>query len=121
MRRNPLTSGLTLSGGDPFMQAEACIPLAQAARESGLNVWVYTGYLYETVCAKDAPEAWHTLLQCADVLVDGPFLLEQRSLSCPFRGSTNQRLIDLSKSRAENKVVLWAPAQPTLSFIPPEF
>lgn len=121
MHRNPLTSGLTLSGGDPFMQAEACIPLAQAARESGLNVWVYTGYLYETVCANDAPEAWHTFLQSADVLVDGPFLLEQRSLSCPFRGSTNQRLIDLSKSRAENKVVLWAPAQPTLSFIPPEF
>ncbi|MGI6498451.1 MAG: anaerobic ribonucleoside-triphosphate reductase activating protein [Oscillospiraceae bacterium] len=120
MRSSPLTGGLTLSGGEPFLQAEACIPLARAARESGLTVWVYTGYCYEALCAKDAPEAWHMLLQCADVLVDGPFVLEQRSLSLPFRGSANQRLIDLPKSRLANNVVLWAPSQPSLPLRPPE-
>ena len=117
---NPLTTGLTLSGGDPFLQAAQCIPLAQAAKNSGRNVWIYTGYLYETLIAPEAPEEWHMLLDCADVLVDGPFLLAQRSLSCHFRGSCNQRLIDIPKSRAAGTVVLWTPPQNSLPFSVPE-
>ncbi len=120
MRRNPLITGLTLSGGDPFLQAANCIPLARAAREDGLTIWIYTGYQYETLCAPNAPESWHELLECADVLVDGPFLLDQRSLSCSFRGSTNQRLIDLSKSRAAKKVILWTSQRSSLPFTRPE-
>lgn len=120
MCSNPLTTGLTLSGGDPFLQAAQCVPLAQAAKASGRNVWIYTGYCYEVLCSPDAPEEWHTLLNCADVLVDGPFLLEQRSLSCPFRGSTNQRLIDVPKSRAKGAVVLWTSPQASLPFSVPE-
>lgn len=120
MCSNPLTTGLTLSGGDPFLQAAHCIPLAQAARASGRNVWIYTGYCYEALCAPDAPDAWHTLLSCADVLVDGPFLLEHRSLSCAFRGSTNQRLIDVPKSKAAGTAVSWTSPREALPFSVPE-
>ena len=120
MHGNPLISGLTLSGGEPFLQAESCLSLVRAAREAGLTIWIYTGYLYETLCAPNAPKAWHQLLDAADVLVDGPFLLEQRSLSCSFRGSTNQRLIDLPKSRSSKKVILWTSHRPSLPFQRPE-
>ena len=121
MRKNPLTTGLTLSGGDPFLQAEACLPLAEAAKASCRDVWVYTGYQYEDLSAETAPAPWRALLEHIDVLVDGPFVLAQRSLSCPFRGSTNQRLIDVPKSRAAGHVVLWESPQKALPFQVPTF
>ncbi len=106
MRSNPLTDGLTLSGGEPMEQAEDCLRLAQAAHGAGLNVWCYTGYQYELLRDRGTA-AQRALLAQLDVLVDGPFLLAQRSLSLPWRGSRNQRLIDVPASLAAGAVVPW--------------
>lgn len=94
-RKNPLLDGITLTGGDPFCQPAPCAELARAAHESNLNVWAYSGYLFEEILADPAMRA---MLEEVDVLVDGPFLLAQRTLSLRFRGSKNQRLIDVRRS-----------------------
>lgn len=94
-RKNPLLDGITLTGGDPFCQPAPCAELARAAHESNLTVWAYSGYLFEEILADPAMRA---LLEEVDVLVDGPFLLAQRTLSLRFRGSKNQRLIDVRRS-----------------------
>ena len=99
MLSNPLTDGLTLSGGEPFMQAEECVLIAKAAREKGLNVWVYSGYTYEELTFRANTEPMYgDLLELADVLVDGEFILAERTLSLKWRGSRNQRVIDIPKS-----------------------
>lgn len=103
---NPLLDGITLSGGDPFLQPVPCLALAEGAHKIGLNVWTYTGYTWEALWEENAPEKI-ALLKETDVLVDGPFLLAERSLELQFCGSRNQRLIDVKKSLAEGKVVLW--------------
>jgi len=105
---NPLLSGITLSGGEPAEQAEPCAELARRAHQKGLNVWTYTGSTLEKLNerAKDDP-ALKQLLDETDVLVDGPFILAQRSLELDFCGSKNQRLIDMNESRRQGKIVLW--------------
>lgn len=105
IRKNPLLDGLTLTGGEPFCQCTACIALAQGAHAHGLNVWCYSGYTFEELINGKAE--WRLLLQNIDVLVDGPFLLEKRSLDCRFRGSSNQRLIDVPKSLMANRAIEW--------------
>lgn len=108
MEENPLLSGITLSGGDPFLQARECSQLAMLAHRQGLNVWTYTGYTYETLTsAKNI--WWDALLAQTDVLVDGPFILEQKSYAAIFRGSTNQRLIDIDRTRKTGNLTLWTP------------
>ena len=94
MDANPLLDGITLTGGEPFEQPEACRILADAAHARGLNVWAYSGYTFEQLCA--VPEK-RRLLEACDVLVDGPFLLEERSLDLRFRGSKNQRVLKVSE------------------------
>ena len=108
IEENPLLDGLTLSGGEPFEQPEACLALSTAARGRGLNVWIYSGYSYEALLKK-RQAAIKGLLDACDVLADGPFLLAERSLELDFRGSRNQRLIDLKASRKEGRAVLWQP------------
>lgn len=95
--------GITLSGGDPMFQAEACAEIAKYAKSIGLNVWCYTGYLYEQLVNNSKAME---LLKNVDVLVDGKFILEQRTLDGKFRGSKNQRVIDVQTSLRENKVCL---------------
>ena len=95
MNDNPLLDGITLSGGDPFCQPAPCIELAKAARKLGLNVWAYSGWTYEEIMA-DADMA--ALVKELDVLIDGPFILAQRTLDKRFMGSKNQRAIDIKKS-----------------------
>ena len=116
---NPLTEGLTLSGGEPFLQAAECAVLARYARERGLNVWTYTGYTYEQLLSGAVKDA-DTLLAQTDVLVDGPFLLAEKSYAALFRGSSNQQLIDVAKSRAAGKAVLWSRSDPLSHFTVPE-
>lgn len=108
MRKNPLLSGLTLTGGDPMEQSVPCLALARAAHESGLNVWAYTGYVWEELLAEADPDRM-ALLREVDVLVDGPFILSKRSLELNFCGSGNQRLIDVPASLAAGHAVLWTP------------
>ena len=119
MGKNPLTDGLTLSGGDPFCQAAECAALARLAHEKGLNVWTYTGYTYERLLEGDLPDALE-LLEQTDVLVDGPFLLAEKSYEALFRGSANQRLIDVKQSKAAGHVVLWTRPDPLAHFVRPE-
>ena len=116
---NPLTDGLTLSGGEPFCQAAECAALARIARERGLNVWAYTGYTYERLLAGEVPDAL-ALLEQVDVLVDGPFVEAEKSYAALFRGSANQRLIDVPKSLAAGAVVLWERPDPLAHFTRPE-
>ena len=104
MKKNPLLDGLTLSGGEPFVQPEACAELARAAHGLKLNVWSYSGYTFEELC-EQGTDAQKALLRELDVLVDGRFELAKRSLDCRFRGSTNQRLIDVPKSLAAGEAV----------------
>ncbi|MBQ8974588.1 MAG: anaerobic ribonucleoside-triphosphate reductase activating protein [Oscillospiraceae bacterium] len=106
MLENPLTDGVTLSGGEPFAQPEGCSAIAKAARDNGLNVWAYSGYTFEELLAlgKEKPEIME-LLELVDVLVDGRFELDKRSLDCKWRGSTNQRLINVKSSLEQGKAV----------------
>lgn len=108
MGKNPLLSGITLSGGDPMVQPIPCLELARAAHEKQLNVWLYTGYTWEQLW-NFGNEDQIALLKETDVLVDGPFILAQRSLELDYRGSRNQRLIDVKKSLENDQVVLWQP------------
>lgn len=95
--------GITLSGGDPVCQSDACYEISKAAHEMGLNVWCYTGFTYEQMLLN--PKA-KRLLEQIDVLVDGKFMLDEKSYDIYFRGSRNQRIIDVQKSLEEDKVIL---------------
>jgi anaerobic ribonucleoside-triphosphate reductase activating protein len=108
MRKNPLTDGLTLSGGEPFLQAGECARLARMTHEMGLNVWCYSGNTYEELLeASKTDSDYDALLRETDVLVDGRFVQELRSLSLKWRGSTNQRVIDVKKSMETGTLVLY--------------
>lgn len=100
---NVLLDGITLSGGEPFAQPEACAALARGAHASGLSVWCYSGYTFEQLLKGD--ESWQTLLSVIDVLVDGPFIMAQRTLEARFRGSANQRILNVSESLKAGKAV----------------
>ena len=100
----PITQGITITGGEPFDQAGQCWEIARAAHERGLDVWAYTGYRFEELC--DNTDR-HRLLAEADVLVDGEFVKELKSHSLKWRGSSNQRVIDVQASLRKCEVVLW--------------
>lgn len=99
-------TGITLSGGDPMSQPEASLFIAGFAHQIGLNVWCYTGFTFEELLtlSKTKP-IYLELLKNIDVLIDGRFELEHKSLNCIYRGSTNQRIIDVTESLKKNKVM----------------
>ena len=101
---NILLDGITLTGGDPFVQSEACADLARRAHNAGLNVWCYTGYVFEELLT--GKQEWRALLENVDVLGDGPFLRAQKTLDKRFRGSANQRIIDVPASLRSGTTVL---------------
>lgn len=103
MRESRLQSGLTLSGGEPFLQAEALLPIVKAAKQMHLNIWAYSGFTYE--------ESWNDpvkkkLLMELDVLVDGKFIQDQKDHRLVFKGSKNQRIINVKRSIEEGYVIL---------------
>lgn len=108
MRLTPLLSGVTFSGGEPFAQAEAAAELAAQVKARGLTLWVYTGYTWEALMAlgERQPGAGR-LLELADVIVDGPYRKDLRSLALPFRGSSNQRLLNGPESLRQGQPVEW--------------
>lgn len=96
LKENPLLSGITFSGGEPFLQPAPLTELAQAAHKLGLDVWSYTGFTLEELEKRtDAQQ----LLNEVDMLVDGPYVEALRDLTLRFRGSSNQRIIDLNELR----------------------
>lgn len=100
-------TGITFSGGDPMFQPNACAQLAKYAKEKGFNIWVYSGFTFDELLnlSKKNP-IYMEFLSYIDVLVDGKFKLEQRDLSLLFRGSKNQRLVDVKKSLEKGEVIL---------------
>lgn len=108
IKSDKLVHDVTFSGGEPFEQPEACATLARRLREEGYGIWIYTGYLYEDLLGMIRDnKAIGSLLDCADVLVDGPFVESLRSIELDWCGSSNQRLIDMEKTRATGEVVEW--------------
>ena len=96
--------GITFSGGDPMMQPEECTYIAQKCKEMGYNIWCYTGFLYEELL--DDPKKVK-FLNYIDVLVDGKFEIDKKSYSAKFRGSSNQRLINVKASLKKGKAFVF--------------
>lgn len=98
--------GITFSGGDPMEQAEACAEISEYCKGLGLNVWCYTGYTFEELLKKsEYISSIRDFLNNIDILVDGKFVLAEKSYDVIFRGSKNQRLIDVKKSLEKEQVV----------------
>jgi len=100
---NPLSRGVTFSGGEPFAQAEGFAEVTEAIKPMGYEIASYSGYTFEQLM--NGTDAQKRLLGSIDVLIDGPFIQEQKSLELSFRGSRNQRIIDVKKSLAAGKAV----------------
>lgn len=96
-------TGITFSGGDPLFQVEACTEIAKYAKEIGLDIWCYTGFTFEDLIRSEKNVDF---LKYVDVLVDGKFIMAERSLNVDFRGSRNQRIIDVPASLEAGEVVL---------------
>ena len=103
VRSNPLCRGVTFSGGEPFAQAAGFARLGRMLKEAGYEVASYSGYTFEQLL--EGTEEQRALLETLDVLIDGPFLREQRSLELNFRGSRNQRILHVPRSLAEGRAV----------------
>ena len=104
--KNPLVRGLTLSGGEPLAQTEAVLQLTKGAKAMQKDVILYTGYTWEQVLEKQKKEdALKELLDQLWLVIEGPFLEAQKNLALPFRGSTNQRVIDVAKSLASGQIM----------------
>ena len=108
--------GLSLLGGEPFEPANqrALLPFLRRVRERfpQKSIWCYTGYTLESDLLSESRarcECTDEMLSCLDVLVDGEFVLEKKNISLPFRGSENQRIIDVKKSLEDREIVLWEP------------
>lgn len=102
IKENPLLDGVTFSGGEPFDQAKELAELGEKIKDMGLHLITYTGYIYEKIVISEN-ENWLRLFHITDVLVDGPFKITERTLEKRFRGSLNQRIIDVKK----NQVIDW--------------
>ena len=103
VRGNPLCRGVTFSGGEPFAQAAGFAKLAKLLKARGYEVASYSGYTFEELL--NGSKAQRELLESIDILIDGPFLMVQKSLEVPFRGSRNQRILDVPKSLATGQAV----------------
>ena len=101
----PYIDGVTLSGGDPLMQIEECVELCKKIKQLNLNIMVYTGYTYETLLKMSNPK-YQELLKYIDYLVDGPFIYSLLDLTLKYKGSSNQRIIDIKETKKNNKIVI---------------
>ena len=105
--QNPLLDGVTFSGGEPMCQPEAFYNLAVQVKERGLNIVTYTGFTYEELLQMTEKDKWiKGLLELTDILIDGRFVLEERDLTLQFRGSRNQRVIDMNLTRSSGELTL---------------
>lgn len=129
IEENPLLSGVTFSGGEPSHQPVAFLEIAKKVKSRGLNIWMYSGYTLEELLSRanstisdldnmnenssqtseknEEQVALKGLLSLIDVLVDGKFINELKDLTLPFRGSRNQRIIDMAATKRHNKIILY--------------
>ncbi len=108
IKKDPLLKGITLSGGEPFMQAKKLVKLISKLDREKLNIMVYTGFKYEDLLNNANEEnGYLELLRNADILIDGRFELDKKSDKLPFRGSLNQRSIDLKASLSTGDIILY--------------
>ena len=106
---NDLThqDGFTFSGGEPFLQPEALLEIAKEIKKQKLNIWCYTGYVFEYLVELSKTDPMYMeILEHIDVLVDGKFIISEKSLNLKFKGSKNQRIIDVKKSLKRNETIL---------------
>ena len=102
---NPMLKGVTFSGGDPIEQAHSFAYMAKAFKKANLNIWCYTGYTFESLLEKmENDNEVRELLENIDVLVDGKFQLDKKEDGLRFRGSSNQRIIDVKESLLRDKI-----------------
>lgn len=99
-------TGITFSGGDPMFQPKACAILAKKIHSLGMDVWTYTGFTFEELISSNNKDILD-FLSNTDVLIDGKFEIDKKSLDLDFRGSSNQRIIDVPKSLENHKVILF--------------
>lgn len=105
---NKLIKGVTFSGGEPFEQPEACAVLAKRLKDDGYNIWAYSGYTFDALKRMaEENSAIRDFLDSIDVLVDGPYVEALHSYELDWRGSSNQRLIDMPKTLVSDKIVEW--------------
>lgn len=103
--KNKMIKGITFSGGDPLEQADEFSYMAKAFKKSGLNIWCYTGYTFEILLEKMKNEdSIRELIENIDVLVDGRFEINNKKEGLRFRGSSNQRIIDVKESLKQEKI-----------------
>lgn len=106
VNKNPLIKGVTFSGGDPLEQGESFAKIAKELKNLNKNIWCYTGYTFEYILEnKNKRAGWNELLNNIDVIVDGKFDIDKKDENLKYRGSSNQRIIDVQKSLKENKVI----------------
>ena len=105
--KNKLIRGITLTGGEPFCQANACAVLAESAKKNKLDIITYTGYNIECLINNaNKDNNWMELLKNTDILIDGPYIKQQKSMMLKFRGSSNQRVIDCQRSLETGNVCI---------------
>lgn len=104
---NSLLDGVTFSGGEPFLQAKPLTYIAKKVKTLGLNTMAYTGYLFEDLLSGANEEnGWREFLENIDILVDGKFILAERSIDLNFKGSKNQRILDVKASLDANEAII---------------
>ncbi|MGB7605600.1 MAG: anaerobic ribonucleoside-triphosphate reductase activating protein [Lutisporaceae bacterium] len=107
IKKNPMLDGITCSGGECFEKAEQFAHIAKEVKSLGLSVWAYTGYTLEEILkAKDERSGWNDFIKYIDVLVDGRYQEDKKDLSLCFRGSSNQRIIDMQRTINTGKLSL---------------
>ncbi len=105
--KNPLLQGITFSGGDPWEQADKCSIIAESVKKMGLDVWSYTGYKFEYILQNlESRNGWAEFIKHVDILVDGKFEEENKSLLLTFRGSSNQRIVNVQQSLSSGELVI---------------
>ncbi len=106
--KNPLLDGVTFSGGEPFWQSAPCCCLTKKIHRIGLSVMVYTGYIFEDLLTdgKDSSPERLGFIKNVDILVDGPFKIREKSLDLKFKGSRNQRIIDVRRSLDKRETIV---------------
>lgn len=106
IKSNPLLDGVTFSGGEPFCQPAPLCEIAAQIKNTGMNIVTYTGYTFEYLLENATSEnGYMELLSYTDILVDGEFLIGQKTLDAEFKGSKNQRVIDCNKSLSQKRTI----------------